>query len=78
MFNDERLSELYFRYKARNWPESLTPDENSLWQKHKEMRLSPEHITEYIAKCDLLLTENPEQSAVLQDLKNWISCILIE
>lgn len=78
VFNDERLSELYFRYKARNWPESLTPDENSLWQKHKEMRLSPEHITEYIAKCDLLLTENPEQSAVLQDLKNWISCILIE
>ena len=73
VFNDERLSELYFRYKARNWPESLTPDEISLWEKHKSVRLSPENKAEYIAKCDLLIIDKPEHIKILQALKDWIT-----
>jgi exodeoxyribonuclease-1 len=73
VFNDARLSELYFRYRARNWPESLNSDENLLWQKYKTDRLSPEKVQEFIAKCDLLISSNPEQAQILQDLKSWIS-----
>ena len=31
-FHDQRLPELLFRYRARNWPETLNDEETSLWQ----------------------------------------------
>jgi exodeoxyribonuclease-1 len=34
VFKDRRLAELAFRYRARNWPEFLTPAEQSRWQAH--------------------------------------------
>src|SRR5699024_383351 len=30
-FDDPRYRELLFRYRARNWPEMLTPDERDQW-----------------------------------------------
>jgi len=33
-FDDARLEELLFRYRARNWPDSLRPDEAGRWQQH--------------------------------------------
>ncbi len=33
-FEDERLEELYFRYKARNFPEVLNEDEQERWYEH--------------------------------------------
>jgi exodeoxyribonuclease I len=30
-FTDSRLKTLYFRYRARNWPESLNPKEQEVW-----------------------------------------------
>jgi len=36
-FSDERLAELYFRYKARNWPELLSDSDKQRW---KEFRLN--------------------------------------
>lgn len=39
-FHDPRYATLLFRYRARNWPESLSPDERDLWQKHCRDRLS--------------------------------------
>ena len=38
-FDDPRLAELVFRYRARNFPASLTPDEAARWQSHCEARL---------------------------------------
>ncbi len=31
-FEDERLPEMLFRYRARNWPETLSPEERRRWQ----------------------------------------------
>lgn len=39
-FNDSRLSELLFRYRARNWPDSLSADEQSDWQQFCAQRLN--------------------------------------
>lgn len=72
VFNDARLSELYFRYKARNWPESLNTDENALWQKHKAEHILQGRVQEYMAHCDLLITNNPDKALILQELKNWV------
>ncbi|MGQ5525309.1 exodeoxyribonuclease I [Chitinimonas sp. PSY-7] len=38
-FNDMRLNELVFRYRARNWPDSLSEPEQTRWQQHRAERL---------------------------------------
>ena len=34
-FDDARLTELLFRYRARNFPETLAPEEQARWQAHR-------------------------------------------
>ena len=38
-FDDRRLDELVFRYRARNFSASLSPDEAALWRDHRVARL---------------------------------------
>lgn len=38
-FQDRRLQTLLFRYRARNFPQSLTPDESLRWQRFCQSRL---------------------------------------
>lgn len=38
-FSDARLEELLFRYRARNFPDSLTAEERALWEEHRAKRL---------------------------------------
>jgi exodeoxyribonuclease-1 len=39
-FDDPRLPEMLFRYRARNWPESLTEDERAEWEEYRIHRLT--------------------------------------
>jgi exodeoxyribonuclease-1 len=41
-FEDSRLPEMLFRYRARNWPESLSADEQEQWQQYRQQRLTDE------------------------------------
>jgi exodeoxyribonuclease-1 len=38
-FDDGRLEEIVFRYRARNWPESLAPEETERWEALRVARL---------------------------------------
>jgi exodeoxyribonuclease-1 len=38
-FEDPRLAELLFRYRARNWPETLGADERARWGRFRRRRL---------------------------------------
>jgi exodeoxyribonuclease I len=38
-FDDPRLPELVFRYRARNFPATLTPEEGERWLLHRQARL---------------------------------------
>lgn len=38
-FDDPRLSELFWRYRARNFPQSLTTEEQTRWEGHRAARL---------------------------------------
>lgn len=38
-FDDGRLSELFFRYRARNFPDSLQAEEAQTWEEHRAARL---------------------------------------
>ena len=39
-FHDNRLPELLFRYRARNWPETLTKEETQRWEQLRHRRLT--------------------------------------
>lgn len=38
-FEDERLNELLFRYRARNFPHTLTEEEHQQWEAHRAAKL---------------------------------------
>jgi len=38
-FDDTRLSELWWRYRARNFPQTLSSEEQARWQEHRSAKL---------------------------------------
>ncbi len=47
-FTDPRYRELLFRYRARNWPESLGASEQTRWNDYRRLRLTSERgLSEY-------------------------------
>jgi len=47
-FRDGRLPELLFRYRARNWPETLSAEERERWDDYRRRRLrGPVGLSEY-------------------------------
>ncbi len=73
-FDDIRLPELHFRYRARNFPQSLTPEERRQWEAFCRQRLStPEHGAPNTLEqfdrdlCERLGSATPAQQRVLQE-----------
>jgi exodeoxyribonuclease-1 len=78
-FQDKRLQELLFRYRARNYPDSLTPDETQQWSQwvaNKLERGEPygKPVSECLEEIDQLLTEREStaEQEVLKQLQNWL------
>lgn len=81
-FEDNRLEEMLFRYRARNWPSTLSPEESQRWEEFRWHKLSaPE--SEYnlqqlqqdlqrLAQSDLA----QEQQFLLMELQAWVESIL--
>ena len=40
VFEDDRLNDLLLRYRARNYPETLTEEEETVWQEYRYQRLT--------------------------------------
>ncbi len=80
-FDDDRLAELVFRYRARNFAETLTPEEQQRWETHRAARLlegegSARHIDAYLAQLDSLSeTTNDKGHAVLEALSDYAELI---
>jgi len=77
-FDDQRLTEMLFRYRARNFPETLADIEKQIWKKYRKDRLLKENhgssitLDEYMTKLDELLQDNnlsEQQHNMLNDLK---------
>jgi len=43
-FDDTRLNEMLFRYRARNYPHTLTNDEQMDWQSHAKAKLTADDV----------------------------------
>ena len=76
-FDDERLSEMLFRYRARNYPETLTKEEKIKRQTYRHNCLTNElndgrlTLTSYFERLDELIVEGEwteEQQELLDNL----------
>jgi len=78
-FKDPRYRELLFRYRARNWPESLDSDENARWNDYRRQRLMHDaDLSEYSFEsyraeiAALRLRHGPgTEQALLDALEAW-------
>ena len=80
VFDDQRLPEMLFRYRARNWPETLSPEENERWDEYRHARLFESdaggslQIDEYLEILDQLETDEgipEERRRLIPDLLAW-------
>ena len=69
-FDDPRLSELLLRYRARNFPHSLSEQEQQAWQQHRTARLlqgeaGARTVTALFDELDRLAQDADEQGEAL-------------
>lgn len=79
-FADGRLPEMLFRYRARNWPQSLSADEKSRWEQFRLERLTDPQIDvgitldDYRARLAKMMVD-PElgerERGILSELADW-------
>ena len=79
-FRDARLKTLYFRYRARNWPGTLTPEEQQRWQEFCRERLEKGvddaglTLESYALEIDELRNSGDltgDESAILDRMEEW-------
>jgi len=80
-FSDPRLPELLFRYRARNWPQTLGADERQRWDDYRRRRLLDDSamlgeltLAQYQTQIAQLRSEhagNPETLGLLDALDTW-------
>ena len=68
-FNDSRLPELLFRYRARNWPDSLSAEESRRWAEASLHRLqdSDDHPGRDLARYAESITKQRSATDVSED-----------
>jgi len=77
-FSAAKLTELLLRYRARNWPQSLSPKEQGYWQEFRQQRLNDEAmgitLSDYRRRLSRLVIDSdlaPEKRAVVDALLDW-------
>ena len=80
-FQDERLQLMLFRYRARNYPETLNLEENRIWEKDKRSRLidtmDPAYFTlvnyrQTVAQLREERKDEQESLQILDKLDAWL------
>lgn len=75
-FSDQRLPELFLRYKARNFPASLSPADSALWETYRAKRLAQD-LPAFEAEIQAAATDpDPTTASLLEDLKLWAQSIM--
>ncbi len=80
-FDDDRLEELLFRYRARNFLETLTPEELERWEAHRAARLlegegGARGLDDLFAAIDTLSASADERGAeILEAIHGYAEAI---
>ena len=79
-FRDARLPELLFRYRARNWPDSLLPSERPRWDAYRRERLDVDsglseltlaQFNDEIAQLRIAHADDSDKLVLLDRLQAW-------
>lgn len=85
-FDDQRLPEMLFRYRARNWPETLSDEERGRWDEYRRARIMEVGgggsitLPELRRRVDELRGDPallPEKAAVLDEVLRWGDGLLV-
>lgn len=66
---DKRIEELYFRYKAKNFPETLSLEEQHRWLEHRKQSLTHEKILTYVQRLEELSVLHHDDQTKINLLK---------
>ncbi|CAG9417410.1 Exodeoxyribonuclease I [Providencia alcalifaciens] len=72
-FEDKRMKELFFRYKARNYPSTLSYDEQQRWLQHRRDYFTEARLTDYLQQIQLLMDVHHEDEKRCQQLKALVN-----
>lgn len=79
-FSDPRLPELLFRYRARNWPDTLNVDERRRWDAYRQRRLQTDadlaepNLAQFHRQLETLRQHKADDQpalALLEQLRLW-------
>ncbi len=78
-FSDPRYAELLFRYRARNWPDTLSDDERARWETHRRKRLTTSTplttltLDEYFHRLQELRADqaNTTKPELIDQMESW-------
>ncbi|MES2876333.1 MAG: exodeoxyribonuclease I [Patescibacteria group bacterium] len=75
-FDDDRLQDLLLRYKARNFPASLSEDDVAVWEAWRSQRLSTQ-LPSFMKSLQRLATSSTDdQRFLLEELQLWAEAVL--
>ncbi|MBC7548763.1 MAG: exodeoxyribonuclease I [Polaromonas sp.] len=83
-FDDDRLAEIVFRYRARNFADTLSPDDMERWEAHRAARLldgegGARNVDALLAEIDTLSEAADERGeAILSALYDYAEAIAPE
>lgn len=78
-FRDRRLSEMLFRYRARNYPHTLNAEERQRWQVFRRQRLGPAAVERYQHELDEAWERaEPSQHPVLEATEDYVRQLLAD
>jgi exodeoxyribonuclease-1 len=84
-FEDPRLPEMLFRYRARNWPETLSPDEQETWDAYRLDRLTDpqgggsitlDQYQQRLAELTQTHADDAARLALLSELAGWADMVM--
>lgn len=78
-FEDARLPEMLFRYKARNYPETLSSEDQERWERYRYQRLTDSKLSsitfqQYFTRLEELANDAStpvDKHSILEDLKYY-------
>ena len=73
-FTDDRLSKLLLRYKARQFPRSLTESEQRQWEQYRMTKLQRE-LPKYMQELARLSASGADDF-ILQELQLWAESLV--
>ncbi len=79
-FRDQRLYDMLFRYRGRNYPQTLSAEESQDWLEYRREKLLSAPVQERFGQglAEARTSERPGSEGVIEDVEFWVKELLDE